>query len=385
MMSSQPGIPRGAAIAINDLLDHCARIQPGQEVLLLAHLDGLYGGNNLVDEEAVSWIQTAVQLRGANASVLWIDEPAKPHAWRFPPVVKAAISACDVLINHSFDIVVEEMTEFREFIKDRRLVMVRNFATTAPLLCTTWAQTPYELVSEIRYQASLPIKEGLAWQLSDDNGTHLEGKIKPATASHLGYSAYSQRREEAGPYRPWPEWVHPPINLSDTAGTFIFDRMLSWWSRYIGISPYFSGPVQLNIDDGRITEINGGDEADALRRFLSSMQERLGDGVYDFNCLHFGVHPQAAVALHQCPNILHRRLIEHSHSSNIHVHIGAPPPNDSYPYWMHCTGDIRTATFRVGDAVVHDRGHLTALEHPAVIAMAAKYPGRPGLELHSSS
>ena len=160
-MSSVSGIPKGAIIAINDMLEHCARIKPGQEVLLLAHLDGLYGGDNLVDREAVSWIQTMVQLRGANASVLWIDELAKPHAWRFPPVAKAAIAACDVLINHSFDIVVEEITEFREFLKGRDLAMVRNFATTAPLLCTAWAQTPYELVSEIRYQASLPIKEGL--------------------------------------------------------------------------------------------------------------------------------------------------------------------------------------------------------------------------------
>jgi hypothetical protein len=115
------------------------------------------------------------------------------------------------------------------------------------------------------------------------------------------------------------------------------------------------------------------------------MHERLGDGVYNFNCLHFGVHPQAGVGEHQCPNILYRRLIDHSHSSNIHVHIGAPPATSTYPYWMHCTGDIRTATFRVGDTLVHDRGHLTALDHPAVRAVAAKYPGRPGLGLEPRS
>jgi hypothetical protein len=95
--------------------------------------------------------------------------------------------------------------------------------------------------------------------------------------------------------------------------------------------------------------------------------------------VHFGVHPQAAVAPHQCPNILYRRLIEHSHSSNIHVHIGAPAETRAYPYWMHITGDIRTATFKVGDTLIHDRGHLTALDHPAVKAIAAKYPDRPGL------
>jgi hypothetical protein len=73
-------------------------------------------------------------------------------------------------------------------------------------------------------------------------------------------------------------------------------------------------------------------------------------------------------------------LIDHSHSSNIHVHIGAPQATKDYPYWMHCTGDIRTATFRVGDTLIHDRGYLTVLDNPAVRAVAAKYPGRPGLD-----
>ena len=38
------GIPRGAAIAINDLLDNCLEIKPHDEVALLAHIDGLSGG-----------------------------------------------------------------------------------------------------------------------------------------------------------------------------------------------------------------------------------------------------------------------------------------------------------------------------------------------------
>ena len=381
-MTAQLGIPKGAIISIGDMLDHCAKVQSGQDILILAELEGLYGGDSMVDQEAISWIHSLVQARGANASILWIDEPVKAHAWRFPPVVKAAMSACDLLINHSFNLVTEEMTEFREYIGEKKIKMVRNFAATAPLLCTTWAQTPYELVSEIRYQSSLPFRGGTSWQLYDDNGTHLEGIIvDPFVVPGVPSSSkYSDRRDEAGYYLPWPEWVHPPVKLERTSGVFIFDRMLSWWSRYIGISPYFTSPIELIINDNRITEIKGGAEAGALRNFLASMRDRVGDGVYDFNTLHFGVHPQAAVAPHQCPNILFRRTIEHSHSSNIHVHIGAPPAIPSYPYWMHCTGDIRTATFKVGDTVVHDRGHLTFLDHPAVLAIAEKYPGRPGLK-----
>jgi hypothetical protein len=380
-MTITSGIPQAAAISINDMLDHCAKVQPGQEVLILAYIDGLYGGDNLVDREAVSWIQTFVGARGAHASVLWVDELVKLHTWRFPPIVKAAMTASDIMINNTLDLSFEEIVEFKQFTWNEKKLFVRNFATTSSLLCTNWAQTPQELVNEIRYQAALDIKDGLSWQLSDDNGTSLEGTILPAFhPNHPWFMTYAVRREEAGYYRPWPEWVHPPIRISNTSGVFIFDRMLSWWSRYIGISPYFSKTIRLTIDNNRISKIEGGDEAEALRRFLAAMYKRLGEGVYNFNALHFGVHPQASVAPHQCPNILYRRLIDHSHSSNIHVHIGVPEATNEYPYWVHITGDIRTATFKVGDKLIHDREYLTALDHPKVKAIADKYPGRPGLE-----
>jgi hypothetical protein len=377
-MGNSIGMPRGAAIAIDDLLDECARVQPGQEVLILAHVDGLYGGDNMVDEEAISWIQSAVQHRGAKPSVLWIDEPARPHAWRVPPVVKGAMCGCDVLINHSFDLVTEEMMELREVMFERGVIIVRNFATTAPLLCTAWAQTPYELVSEIRYRASIPFRAELPFQLIDANGTNLEGIIGPPDSNI--FPDYTTRRHEVGGYRPWPEWVIPPINVKGARGLFVFDRMLSWWSRFIGIPPYFDEPVKLAIEDGRIRNIEGGPEAAALKAFLNTMERRLGDGVYDFKQMHCGVHPQATVESHQCPSSNYRRLIEHSHTSNVHVHIGSPPAVPTYNYWMHCTGDIGNATWRIGDTVLLDGGHMTVLDDPTIRAIAEKYADRPGLE-----
>ena len=380
-MNSSAGIPQGAAIAINDMLDHCAKIQPGQEVLILAYLDGLYGGDNLVDREALAWIQTAIRLRGARATLLWADEVAKLHHWRFPPIVKGAMKASDIMINNTLDLAFEEIVEFKNFTWNEKKLFVRNFATTAPLLCSNWAQTPQELVNEIRYQSALLVKPGEVFLLTAENGTILEGQILPAfQPDHPWFTSYAVRREESGYYRPWPEWVHPPIRVANTQGIFIFDRMLSWWSRYIGISPYFTQPIRLTIKNNQINKIEGGDEAEALKAFLNSLHTRLGENVFNFNALHFGVHPQAAVGPDQCPNVLYRRLIEHSHTSNIHVHVGAPEATPDYPYWAHITGDIRTATFKVGDSLIHDRGYLTTLDHPAVKAIAAKYPGRPGLE-----
>jgi hypothetical protein len=373
---TEDSVPRAAQISINDLLDHGAHLRAGQRVLLIAYLDGLYGGDNLVDRQAIHWIQRAAEDRGAKVEVLWVDEPSRMHEWKFPDEVRAAMDRSDLVINHSFDLTVEEILAFRQYVEqDHKIPMVRNFATTASLLSTAWAQTPQELVSEIRYQASSHIKAGLKWELTDPNGTHLEGIVMPARNPTLGYAT----RRESGNYLPWPEWVCPPISLGGTSGIFIFDRTLSWWSRYIGISPYFATPVTLTIKDNRILKIEGGEEADAIRRFLAVLHDRLGESTYNFDTLHFGVHPQAHVAPQQCPSVLYRRLIEHSDSHNLHVHVGSPKATAPYPYWPHITGDIRHATFRIGDTLMHHNGHLTALDDPAVLAVDARYPGRPGL------
>jgi hypothetical protein len=372
------GITRGAAIAINDLLDNCAEIKSGDEVVLAAHIDGLYGGDNLVDPQAIAWIQAAIQSRGANPSILWIDEPAKTHAWRVPPVFMAALKASNVFINNSFDLTIEELKTIQETATEYKVTLVRNFATTPELLNSPWVQTPYELVSEIRYQACVPFGSGgMPFQITDDRGTHIEGKVAPP--SHVRFPTYTRRRNEGPGYRPFPEWVFPPINITDTSGTVVFDRMLSWWSRYIGISPFFKDPIRLSIEKNRIIKIEGGDEADGLRRFLKSMELKIGDVVYNFPEIHSGVHPQAVVPPQQCDNLLIRRIIDHSEACNIHVHIGAPWPRPEYPYWLHITGDLRTATWKVGDHLIHDRGHLTALDHPRVKEIAEKYPDRPGL------
>jgi len=360
-------------------------MKPGDRVLIVSEIEDLYNKDWAVDETAVAWIHQAVMMKGGDASVLWIDEPPKLHAWRFNPVLKAAMLGCDILINHSLNLVAEEFAEFRAYFHDHKIKMVRNYASTAPLLCSYWAQTPYELVSEIRHQSSLDVIPGLPYILKDENGTHLEGTIIEAMGDQKAGSGvpgmpYTSRRHDAGYYLPWPEWVHPPIHIKDTNGTCTFSYMLSWWSRYIGISPYFDDPITLTIKNNRITKIEGKKEAEALKRFLDDMEKRVGDATWDFPAFHHGVHPQAHVGAQQCPNINMRRTIDHSNTCNIHVHLGAVGSTKNYPYWTHITGDLRKPTFKVGDKFIIDNGHLTALDSPAVKAVADRYPGRPGVE-----
>ena len=381
-MAIQVGIPEAAMISLTDMVDNCAEIKPGMDVLIMAHKDGLYGGLNLVDEEAVSWTASVVQSRGAHASILWIDDPQPIHKWRYPPIVKGAVAAADVMINFSSFLVTEEMAEFRDHIDDSETWMVRMFAVTAPLLMTEWAQTPYELVSMIRYVSAKPFLTNMSkFVMTDPNGTHLEGYIiDPVSRPGVPSFPYDSWRRDASRYLPWPEWVHPPINCQDINGVFYFNCMLSWWAPHIGILPSWNELTRVEVKDGRMVKITGGPEADALNRFLKSMVDKVGDGIYKFDTFHFGLHPNAKVLDYQCPNVHIRRTIDHSNSCNLHVHLGASAgANENYVYWPHITGDIRRPTLKVGDILVYDDGYLCCLEDPEVLKVAAKYPDRPGI------
>ena len=74
-MSSMPLVPKQAAIAVADLVDNCAKVKPGMNVLIVAANDGLYGGVNIVDRETVAWVHDAVTQRGADATVDMVRHP----------------------------------------------------------------------------------------------------------------------------------------------------------------------------------------------------------------------------------------------------------------------------------------------------------------------
>jgi hypothetical protein len=369
LMSSQ------AAVGLTDLLDNCAAIQAGQEVLILAVTDGLHGGPNLVDEAVVTGIQNGVLLRQARPSVLWIDLPDRPHAWRVPPIVKGALAGADVFITHAFDLPNEELLELRDLLAEHNVPMVRNMATTAPLLASAWARTPYELVSEIRFRTGSLFEAGLAWQIQCPLGTDLKGAVGAPLAP---FKHYGERRTE-GSYRPFPEGISMPVRTTAAEGVIVFDRTSSWWARYLGLAPSFPTPVRLEVRANRIVGFAGGAEAQTLERFYSAMAKRFGEAVYELSGLHGGVHPRAEVAPHECPDAAYREFIEHHHTGSVHLHLGRVPRTAEYPYMLHVTAELREVTWRLGDRLICDRGRLSTLDHPEVQAVAARYPDRPGI------
>ncbi len=386
-MTGQIAIPERAMIALCDMVDNCARIKPGMEVVIIAQRNGLCGGVDLVDEDAIAWTTSVVESRGANCTVIWFDEPNVTNRWRYPPVLKGAIANSDVVLNFSSTLTNEEIQEFRMHVREVKSWNIRIFALTSKLLQTDWALTPYELVSTIRKVSSKPFMvDNTPFVLTDPNGTYLEGyTLIPTPRPGIPGVAYGKPRHETGRYAPWPEWLHTQIRCRDINGVCTFNKMLGWWAIHIGIRPEWTDPVSVEIKDGVIKSITGGEEAEKIKSFMESMEDKVGEKIWLFDTFHFGVHPNAFVTEEECPHELHRRLIDHSNSHNIHFHLGSAPANDTYPFWVHITGDVQHATFKVGDTLVHDNGYLCALDDPEVMEVEAKYPDRPGVRRRKRS
>ena len=158
MGATQP-IPRAAAQAVDNLLDDCAAVQRDQHVVILAAVDGLYGGTNVVDETAIGWIQQGVQgpwrvrhgdVGGpSRAPQLWFGRTSLPvkQCGVSPIPVKSVMRGADMLISHVLDFSTEEeLKEWPELLAETKVAFVRNMATTAGLLSTAWARTPHAFV-----------------------------------------------------------------------------------------------------------------------------------------------------------------------------------------------------------------------------------------------
>ena len=229
MGATQP-IPRAAAQAVDNLLDDCAAVQRDQHVVILAAVDGLYGGTNVVDETAIAWIQQGVQARGAYATVMWVDLPVRRNVvwpdiptretvWRIPDPVKSVMHGADMLISHVLDFSTEEeLKEWPELLAETKVAFVRNMATTAGLLSTAWARTPHALVRvALAYRGAHPCRcsLGVDQPQRDASGRYrragdvelgsLYGAARPQGFLSRGHLPCDQSRRHAGRARVRPD------------------------------------------------------------------------------------------------------------------------------------------------------------------------------------
>ena len=334
-------------------------------------------GLNKCDPEIIELLVQGVHERGAVPEVIAAKSKGEPGRPLMPEEFLYALRACDVFVNCTYDITWEEFRDLKDEGNARGVTVCRNFLNTVELLKTPWAHTSYKLLSEIRYQATKPFGTGgQKYTLKSSDGTDISGRILPPQKKKNGentvveYAMY--RTEQSGGYRPFPEWICPPISIGDTEGVVVFSKTHNWWADYLGIDCNFTEPAVATIEKGMVKAVKGGKEAGVIWSFMKSLEPFYGEEAFRFRAFHVGVNPVAQETAEMLRNKRLKRLVDHTDTGTVHVHICELPRCEQFPYRVHLTADLNDADLCIGDEYIVRKGHMAALDSEPVRDLAQK-------------
>ena len=358
---------------VNDMLVNCGHVQAGQNVLIVAALDGLAGGHNIVDRETVDLIFNGAQRLKARPSVLWLDMTQDYAADKIsvPPILEHAIKGTDIVVCLVQDLSWEENSHFRDILRANKVPVIRQMATTIGMLSSPWGQLPYEIVAQIRYATGSMMKEGGKFSITHENGTNIEGTIAlPPNSS--SFRSFTQWRK-TDLYRPFPEGVYVPMTAGTVDGQLVFDSLMPVAADYIGLPFRFSRGIKLTVKDRFVQRIEGGPEAKALEKFLVAASKEFGDEVYQASGFHGGVHPYATLSPDSCRSEGYREFVEHHHISSVHFHLAGSVQRQDIHQRLQLTCEVRGTTFKVDGKYILTNGKPAALRDPGVLEVASRY------------
>jgi hypothetical protein len=348
----------------------CGGVKEGTNVLILNMInDSFYP----VDETAVHALATVAQEAKANVQILWTTGMEKSWWSDVPPIVLAAMSAADIVINHTA--IARPLKAVRDLMFKKGVVNLRNMASTSDILSSEWTRFPFELSDEITSRVGERIEAAKSWRVVHENGTDITGKIGRPSATQTGITTYNARRGKTR-NRVFPQGPHNVLTSVEANGIIVFDRTLPREARHLGVPEQkFSQPIRITVENNRMVHFEGGPEAAAYKRFYESLVPHIGEDAWNVSSLHAGINPKAKVyeSPDKNPDVFNRG--RHNHPSVMHFHLGGSKQvvDYDYPYMWHLSNEIENATIYMDGEKLYDNGHLTTLDDPDLHRFASRF------------
>lgn len=258
---------KGATIAVRD----CMGVKVGESVLVVTDTGKLKLAESFV---------LALHALGVDGTLL-IMTPRSHHAEEPPREVSAALSACDVALLVTTMSLTHTHARMEATAKGVRIASMPGLTED---MMTVGAMTAnYQEVSELSWKLTRLMENTKMVEITTDKGTNLrmslEGR-KPGLPPDDGL----YREKGRWGNLPAGEVYIAPVEES-VEGVAVIDGSMS----PMGL---LSEPIRLTIRRGRVVEIQGGKEAQALSNFL----ENLGDpNAYVVGELGIGTNHKARV------------------------------------------------------------------------------------------
>ena len=286
-------IQQGAKNCVVD----CARVRKGQHVYIVNEIGA-------VEKEVSLVIQEIVEREEAKSIVMWEEAIAKGSS-EVPQPVLEAFTKGDVVISHFPSLKREAL---HSYIQGDTRSRATNRAMSVALLQSEWARFPYDLQLAIIETIDDILAQGKQWRITSPNGTDVTGKC--GTSSSTVAQAYFTRGEDdSRASRNFPGGVHTPLVSAETQGVIVVDHA----NVRGGFRP--REPVRIELKDGRVTGIRGGDDAGTIIRELEKT-----DGYLD--SWHAGTNPKTITPVKKDEHPASWWTYAHCSPMVLHFHLG---------------------------------------------------------------
>lgn len=311
----------------------CARVRKGNQVYILNQ-------KGAVDQTVSDVIQEIVEREEAKAIVIWENALAKGSS-EVPRVVLDAFTQGDVVISH-FPSLKREI--LHPHVQGDTRSRATNRATSVQLLQSEWARFPYSLQLAIIKTIDDLLARGNEWRITSPRGTDVKGKIGESNST-VAQAYFVRGEDDSRASRNFPGGVHTPLMSGETEGVIVVDHA----NVRGGFRP--TEPLRIELKDGRVTAIRGGDDAGTIVKELEKT-----DGYLD--SWHAGTNPKTISPVKKDEDPTSWWTYAHCSPTILHFHLGRThaPVNVA----------IFNQTVYVDGRKLYDEGKLSILEETEV-------------------
>lgn len=309
------------------LVTHCTDVQPGEQALVVI--------DTATDPALADALAAALREVGARTSVMSTDQ-AKTDSGEPSEAVTAAMLASDVV----FTLVQVSITH----TEATKAVCAKGGRVAA---LTQWVPemmagggigADFRAIEPTVMRMAAIWDAGSAVRVTTAAGTDMTLDIR----GRLGTPHAKTGVVRAGTFHPIPD-IESPVSPVTGSGTIVCDASIP----YLGIG-VLSEPVTLQVEDGRVVSITGGEAAATVRAAWESMDD---PNVYHLAELGIGMNPEC--------ELTGRMLDDEGVATTCHFGIGTSNTlGGDVKAKCHYDFVLHDPTIEVDGRVVMDRGVL---------------------------
>lgn len=312
------------ASAAKAIVEECLGVQPGEEVLVIA--DPLKAG-------VAHSITTAARALDATA-VTAVMPLLESHGNEPPATVADAMATADVAFTCTTHAITHTRSRLRAAEAGTRIGVLRS--VTEEMMIEGAMSVDFEELRRRTEAVRDILNDAESAHVTCDNGTDVEFGL----ASSSAFSLDGYFHEEYG-FATLPPGESPTHPVEGTAnGTIVIDVSMD----NIG---QLSEPIALSVEDGLVTGVDGGSEADALREILDANDENAS------NLAEFaiGTNPEAKLIGNLAEDKKREGTIHFAIGDN--ESLGGSTQSD-----IHLDGVIETPTVSLDGTILVEDGRL---------------------------